>query len=349
MSTSTVWRDEATVLSLKPRSVPTLASPPDPDPRSPLARRLRAFAVLVGLLAGLVVTVEGSAAANRTQPGYLPPYPTLRVEAESWPSATHHALHRARMTVVAHRGASQDAPENTLDAVRLAADNGADLVEVDVHQTRDGVLVVMHDSTVKRTTNAKKVFPKRRSWRVKDFTYREIRRLDAGGGFEGKYPRVRVPTLAEVFDVLWGTNTGLLLEVKRPDRYPGIERRIARLVYTRLAWLRQRRLVIASLDWGFLRTYKHRNPAATVAVIGTPACRDLPKVARYADMVNPEIGTVDARYLRRVHELGMTSFGWTVDEVTDMRKLLSIGADGLVTNRPDIVASGLYTPQGTVA
>jgi glycerophosphoryl diester phosphodiesterase len=316
-----------------------------------VVERFQSVAVFVVLLAALVVAFDsgGPRSSADAGPGHLPTYGTIRAEPDVWPNSAGRVLHRPRMLVVAHRGASLDAPENTLDAVRIAAEQGADLVEVDVRQTRDGVLVVMHDSTVKRTTNAKSVFKKRRSWQVRNFTYRDLRRLDAGSGFDRGYPTVRVPTLEQVLDVLDGTGTGLLLEVKSPEKYPKIGRRIAELLDDRREWLRPGRLVVASIDWDFVKAYKNQNFGVMVGVIGRPDYRSLPKVARFADMVNPEFSTVDERYVRRVRELGMTTYGWTVDDRTDMRRLRRIGADGVVTNRPAMVVACLYTPRGVVA
>lgn len=315
-----------------------------------MVRRFRSVATLVFLLAGLLVAFDTASPSDiAANGGYLPPFATIRAEPDVWPATAGRVVYRPRMTVVAHRGASWEAPENTLDAVRLAAEQGADLVEVDIRQTKDGVLVAMHDSTVKRTTNAESVFDKRKSWQVKDFSYREIRRLDAGSGFDADYPQVRVPKLDQVLDVLDGTGAGLMLEVKSPEKYPKIGQRIAEQLTGRRYWKRPGRLVVASLDWDFLKTYRHDNPDATVAVIGEPEYRGLPRVARYADMVNPEFGTVDADYLRRVRELGMASFGWTIDDLADLRKLRGLGADGVVTNQPATVVDGLYTPKGVVA
>jgi len=311
------------------------------------AGQVRSVAALVVLFAGLLVAFATPGEIGAGQ-GHLPPFPTLRAEPDVWPTTTGRIVYRPRMTVVAHRGASLDAPENTLDAIRLAAEQGAGLVEVDIRQTRDGILVAMHDSTVNRTTNAKQVFGKRKSWEVKDFSYQEIQRLDAGGGFGSDYPSVKVPHLGQVLDVLEGTGTGLMLDVKSPENYPEIGQRIPQYVSGRRYWS-SGRLVVASLDWDFAEAYKKQNPAAVVAVIGTPEYRGLSKVARYADMVNQELGTIDERYLRRVRELGMVSFGWTVDDLAGLRRLRGLGADGVVTNRPAAVVDGLYTPRGVVA
>jgi glycerophosphoryl diester phosphodiesterase len=314
-----------------------------------VAERFQSVALFVVLLATLVLAFDTGGPQPDEGGGHLPSYGTIRAEPDIWPDTAGRVLYRPRMAVVAHRGASLDAPENTLDAIRVAVEYGADLVEVDVRQTRDGTLVLMHDSTVKRTTNAERVLRKRRSWKVKDFTYREIRRLDAGSGFGRHYRKVRVPRLEQVLELLEGTGTGLLLEVKSPEKYPKIGSRISKVFDSRPQWLRPGRLVVASIDWDFVKAYKHGNPGVTVGVIGRPDYRSLPKVARYADMVNPEFSSVDGRYVRRVRTLGMAMYGWTVDERVDMRRLRKIGVDGVVTNRPAMVVASLYTPRGVVA
>ncbi len=96
---------------------------------------------------------------------------------------------RANPVVVAHRGASGYAPENTLAAVDAADALGIDWVENDVHRSRDGVLVVLHDTDLKRTTDVEEVFPDRAPWAVKDFTAAELAKLDAGSWFEGAVHR----------------------------------------------------------------------------------------------------------------------------------------------------------------
>jgi glycerophosphoryl diester phosphodiesterase len=133
---------------------------------------------------------------------------------------------------IAHRGASAYAPENTVPAFRLAAEQGATYVEFDLQLTKDRQLICLHDNSLERTTDVEDVFPDRfketsgqRRWMIEDFTLAELKRLDAGTWFDAKYKGTRIPTFAETIDSLRG-KSGLFIELKTPERYPGIEQLI---------------------------------------------------------------------------------------------------------------------------
>ena len=119
---------------------------------------------------------------------------------------------------IAHRGASGYAPENTMAAFEKAVDMKADYFELDVQMTKDGKLVVIHDTSVDRTTDG--------SGMVKDLTLEEIHNLDAGSWFGEEFANERIPTLGEVLDEFRG-KSGILIEIKSPSLYPGIEEKIA--------------------------------------------------------------------------------------------------------------------------
>ena len=138
--------------------------------------------------------------------------------------------------VIAHRGASAYAPENTVPAFRLAAEQGADYVEFDLQLTKDRKIVALHDNSLERTTDVEQVFPDRarkvgegaqaaQRWMLDDFTLEEIQRLDAGSWFDAKFRGTRIPTFGETIDALRG-RAGLFIELKTPERYEGIERLI---------------------------------------------------------------------------------------------------------------------------
>jgi len=139
-----------------------------------------------------------------------------------------------KKVLVAHRGASAYAPEHTVEAYRLAIEQGADFVEQDLQITKDGALVCLHDLTLERTTNVKDVFPDRfradvsedqppnsqpaKHWYVSDFTLNEIKQLDAGAWFNAKFKGAKVPTFQEAIDLIRG-KAGLYPETKAPEVY----------------------------------------------------------------------------------------------------------------------------------
>lgn len=226
---------------------------------------------------------------------------------------------------VAHRGSSAYAPENTLAAVQLAIDSGCDLVEVDVQRTRDGALVLVHDTDLERTTGSRTA--------VADVTLEELRRLDAGSWFSQVYAGERVPTLDELLDRLDGSGTGLLLEIKRPDLYPGIAVDVARLLRARRTPLDE--VVVQSFDHHVMRQLSRYAPEFTVGLLGHPPVRRLRELSRWAAYVNPHHRRATSGYVAAVQATGMRSMVWTADKPADLQRALSLGVDGVISNRPD--------------
>ncbi|NJP49496.1 glycerophosphodiester phosphodiesterase [Streptomyces sp. SBST2-5] len=253
---------------------------------------------------------------------------------------------RWRPEVVAHRGASAYAPENTLQAVDKAAELGIDWVENDVQRTKDGELVVMHDDNLQRTTNAEEVFPDRAPWRVKDFTAAEIARLDAGSWFGPEYAGARVPTLEQYLHRVERHHQKLLLEIKNPELYPGIERDTLK-VLSNEGWLdrwhTRGRLIVQSFSADSVRTVHELKPAVKTGFLGTPPVADLPAYARFTDQINPPHGSLTASYVtavqafRGAHGRRMEVFTWTVDDPAAARRVAGLGVDGIISNAPDVV------------
>ena len=254
---------------------------------------------------------------------------------------------------IAHRGASVIAPENTLAAVRAAIDVGATAVEVDVHRSRDGALVVLHDCTLARTTDVERQLPGRGPWRVADLTCDEIAGLDAGGWHDPAYAGERVPLLRDVLGLLRGTGTGLLLEVKKPELYPGIESDLAtelRAVPGYLtAALWDRSLVVQSFGHRSMARFKQLAADVPVGLLGTLPRRRLPQAATWADHVNPRHRGLTASYVTAVHEAGLSCHAWTVDRPADMARVVALGVDGVITNRPEVLRTLLDGPARSVA
>ena len=286
---------------------------------------LRSIALAAGCLLALSLSAP-AASAGPTAPA---------------PSGGTTTPTQAGTAVIAHRGASAYAPENTLPAVRLGVDMRADLVEIDVQRTRDGRLVVMHDTTLARTTDVEQKFPDRAPWRIADFTLDEIRTLDAGSWKSPEYAGTPAPTFEEVLDQLEPTGAGLQLEMKEPGLYPGIGEQVAAELERRPHWLRpdpeERLLVVQSFDWDFVRSFHQRMPQVRVGVLGAPAPEQLGEVATYANQVNPHHLEASPEYVAAVHSHGMTINPYTVDDPATMRVLIERGVDGIISNRPDVL------------
>ncbi|PNG17153.1 glycerophosphodiester phosphodiesterase [Streptomyces cahuitamycinicus] len=248
--------------------------------------------------------------------------------------------------VIAHRGASAYAPENTLAAVDRAAELGIRWVENDVQRTRDGELVVLHDDNLRRTTDVEEVFPGRSPWKVKDFTAAEIARLDAGSWFGPAYAGARVPTLEQFVHRLERHHQKLLLEIKNPELYPGIERQTLK-VLSNEGWLDRShlagRLIVQSFSADSVRTVHELKPGVKTGLLGTPPVADLLDVAEFADQINPSHSSLSPAYVSSVrafdgpHGSRLEVFAWTVDDARTARRIAGYGVDGIITNRPDVV------------
>jgi glycerophosphoryl diester phosphodiesterase len=242
---------------------------------------------------------------------------------------------------VAHRGARYVAPENTLVALKAAIDRGVDFVEVDVQRSKDGRLVLIHDNDLARTTNIEKVFPKRRSWAVGDVTYSDMKKLDAGSWKAERYAGARIPSLKQALRLVQRTGTGIMIELKSPKLYPGIEQEVSVALRQVDGYLgraiRTDRLVVQSFDFDAARAFKEIEPRVELALLGTPDPAQLPDLSRWADEISSRHKTVDADYVAAVHALGMDSSVWTVDTEENMNANLDKGVDAVVTNRPNIL------------
>ncbi|URM27734.1 glycerophosphodiester phosphodiesterase [Pseudomonas frederiksbergensis] len=154
---------------------------------------------------------------------------------EPSPTALATRLGIPHPAVIAHRGASFDAPESTAAAYKLARDLGADYLELDLQRSKDGVLFALHDNNLQRTTDVATKFPERKDSLANEFTIAELKTLDAGSWFNRAYPDrarpsyagLKILTLDEIIDIAQGNplhKPGLYIETKEPKQFPGIER-----------------------------------------------------------------------------------------------------------------------------
>lgn len=223
---------------------------------------------------------------------------------------------------------------------------GFDWVENDVQRTKDGVLVVIHDDTLARTTDVEQRFPDRAPWKVKDFTWAEISVLDAGRWFGDEYAGASVPSLRQYLDRVQRNRQRLLLEIKKPELYPGIEEQTLK-VLDEAGWLDARhvaqRLVVQSFSADSVRIVHGLRPDLVTAFLGTPTVADLPRYAEFTDRINPWHTTISADWVSAVHDLrgahgkAMEVDTWIVDDAATARKVQAMGVDGIITNAPDVV------------
>jgi glycerophosphoryl diester phosphodiesterase len=248
----------------------------------------------------------------------------LALFAAQWLTCTDPSCARcndrpADVAIVAHRGNSVSAPENTIASCN-AARGFADWVEIDVRVTSDGELIVMHDATVDRTTNG--------TGEVESMTFAECRRLDAGSWFSPSFSRERVPLMSEA------------VLATMPDMRPFIERKTgpAALYIDFVRSLRiEHEAVIIAFDWDFLEEVETLSPAIRTGALGSEAltAADIQAIhSRGIDFIDWAHGAVTAETIDLVHAYGMELHVWTVNNPGRMESLIEWGIDGITTDDP---------------
>jgi glycerophosphoryl diester phosphodiesterase len=240
---------------------------------------------------------------------------------------------------IAHRGGSAAAPENTIAACALAMAQGADVCEFDIQQSKDHQLILIHDQTLARTTNVEQIFPRRSPWRVSDFTLAEIQRLDAGSWFSPRYRGEGVPTLGQGLRAMSRSKARLLLEIKHSPRNPDIDKRVAaELQEVHTEWSDER-LAVQAFDWRAMRTFHDMRPHVPISLLGKPPADRLSELAGYVKGVTLPHSGLTAQYVKKAHKQGMKVYTGTTHKPAVIRRLISYGVDGIMTNRPGRLAS----------
>jgi glycerophosphoryl diester phosphodiesterase len=228
-----------------------------------------------------------------------------------------------RVAVTAHRGSSLHAPENTLSAVKRAIQDGADYAEIDVQETADGTVVVIHDSDLMRIAGLDK-----KIWEV---TYDEIRELDVGSWFAPEFKGESIPTLQQLID-LADDKIKLNIELK----FNGHDERLVERVVEIIADNRfEDRCVVSSLDYGALLQVKRLNGALPVGHIVSVAVGDVTKLQ--ADFLSVETKQVTETLLRSARKEGMGVHVWTVNDPNTMVSMIEKGVQNIITDKPGVL------------
>lgn len=228
-----------------------------------------------------------------------------------------------RVAIIAHRGASHAAPENTLAAFKQAIEDGADWVELDVQETADGEVVVFHDSDfMKAAGNPNKIW---------DTTADDLKTIDIGSWFDPKFNDERVPTLGQVLDVC-KNRIGVFIELKYYGHDQNLEQRVAEIVE---AHAMEDQIVIMSLKHDAVKKMKALRPDWQVGLLLSVSAGNLESLD--ADFLAINAAFTNPDFVNKVQQQGKRIYVWTVNDAVSMSQQISRGVDGVITDRPELM------------
>ena len=239
-----------------------------------------------------------------------------------------------KVQITAHRGASGYAPENTLSSVKKALEIGVDRIEMDVQQTSDGVVVVLHDKTLDRTTNAK--------GKVGKMTFKELQDVKAYGKFEAEFPDEPIPTLEQVFELMDGS-TEFVIEIKAGNKtYPGIEDNVVALIHQYKA---EKWALVHSFNERVLKHIHKHHPEIRLQKLFVSYSGGIMvdfklhvvKLSKYnyVEGFGISLSGTNKKLIEKIHAMGKIVHVWTVNKEEDMRQMIDLGVNGLISNYPD--------------
>lgn len=249
------------------------------------------------------------------------------------------SIYGGRMLVLGHRGAKAYAPMNTIPAFELAADQGADGVELDVHLTKDGQPVIVHDFTVDSTTDG--------SGLVREMTLAEVKALDAGSWFGPEFAGLRVPTLGEVFEAV-GQRLFINVEIKSETvETDGVEQVVADVI---AQYSMQEQVIVSSFNPYALQRFRAIMPDVPIGflyqagylplgegdIVGLMNSFNLGHEA-----LHPFQAMIDADYMAAARESGHFVNTWTVNDPARAVELRDLGVNAVITDNPDTVIAAL--------
>ncbi|KAB2338171.1 hypothetical protein F7731_00945 [Cytobacillus depressus] len=241
-------------------------------------------------------------------------------------SILHYVQPIHPFTSIAHRGASFHAPENTLAAFQKAVDLGFDYIELDIRLSKDEQLVVLHDEDVRRTTNGKGA--------IGDFTVKELKMLDAGSWFSEDFKNERIPLLEEVL-ALFGGTIGILIDVKSPEKQPGMTEILSDiLTYHIENGLNPALLKVQTFNINELKKLKEYVPNIGHGLILNKPL-DLLQLASYrpfASFLSINHQLLTKSFINKAHLLGFDIFSWTIKKQYQFPIMQRLGVHGIISN-----------------
>jgi len=246
------------------------------------------------------------------------------------------------VNIIAHRGASHDAPENTLAAFRLGFEQGADAIELDLHLTADGKIVVIHDGDTGRISSVTN--------HVDKAPFADLRRLEIGqwGKWRGRGFSQKIPTLDEALQLV-PAGKRVFIEIKcGPEILPGLEQALKRSGRT------PAQTALIGFDYETMRQAKARFPHLEVSWLASankqkqyPPVEELIQKAKAARLDGLDLNSgfpIDSAFVAKVHAAGLKLYTWTVDDPKVAGEEVAAGVDGITTNRPRWLRERIGTP-----
>ncbi|NMA95372.1 MAG: glycerophosphodiester phosphodiesterase [Clostridiales bacterium] len=231
--------------------------------------------------------------------------------------------------IIAHRGASAHAPENTMPAFELAIEMGAEGIELDVHLSKDNEVVVIHDATINRTSDGEGI--------VKDMTLEELRKFDFGKWFGDEFEGTHIPALKEVLELLKDWDGLLNIEIKgHIEIYAGIEQRVIDLIE---AYNMKDNVIISAFNHFYLRNIKNIDPDIKIGLLYGVGLVEPWLYAKNigAEALHPSYHAIDSELIDGCRKSNVILNPYTIDEIEDIRRMIDLGVDGIITDYPDRV------------
>lgn len=231
--------------------------------------------------------------------------------------------------VTAHRGASHMAPENTLESIQEAINLVSDYAEIDVQETKDGIVVLLHDSNLKRTCGVNK--------NIWDVTYEELQTYDAGSWFSKDYVGTKVPTLAEVLELCQG-KIKLNIEIKITSHQQNLVEKVVALIDE---YDFERQCVVTSTNYSALARVKELNDTIKTGYILSVAYGYFYD-NEYADFFSVKSSFINETLVRTAHSLGKEVHAWTLKSRAEVERMKLLGVDNMITDDPLMVRDIIY-------
>jgi len=227
-----------------------------------------------------------------------------------------------RVEITAHRGAAMHAPENTLAAVEAALEAGTDWVEIDVQETADGEVVVLHDSDLKKVAGV--------DLKIWDATWEDLQEIDVGSFFSPEFSDQRVPKLEHVLELCRG-KAGVVIELKYYGHQVRLEERVAEIVD---GMGMASNIKVMSLNYDGLKRMRAVRPEWRTGILTSVVMGDLTRME--VDFLAVNSGMATRRFVRATHNSGKRIFTWTVNDVLGMSAMMDLGVDSIITDDPQL-------------